>query len=103
MGYANYNIVAAGRDCALRKPNACMELATHRRLSPEGGFNWRFAMAETIDVQVTGKSEAEIAHNMAREILISVESKSLKQITRSEYLNTHVDAILALRGSRPDK
>lgn len=58
-------------------------------------------MAETIDVQVTGKSEAEIAHAMAREILLVIEGKSLKNITRAEYLNAHVDAVYALRGSRP--
>ncbi len=60
-------------------------------------------MAETIDVQVTGKSEPEVAHQMAMHILISLQgSKSLKDITRSEYLNAHVDAIYALRGSRPE-
>ncbi len=60
-------------------------------------------MAETIDVQVTGKSEAEIAHQMAIQILVTVENKSLSKITRSEYLNAHVDSVYALRGSRPDK
>jgi hypothetical protein len=57
-------------------------------------------MAETVDVQVTGKSPAEIAHNMAREILIAVENKSLKNVTRAEYLNAHADAVDALRGVR---
>ena len=33
-------------------------------------------MAEKIDVQVTGKSEAEIAHQMAVDILFTVEKRN---------------------------
>ena len=59
-------------------------------------------MADKIEVEVTGKSPAEVAHQMAIQILINVETKKLSQISRKDYLNAHVDAVLALRGSRPD-
>lgn len=59
-------------------------------------------MADKFDVQVTGKSEAEIIHQMAIQILVTVENKSLSKITRAEYLNAHVDAYFAIRGSRPE-
>lgn len=59
-------------------------------------------MSEQIEVKVTGKSDAEVAHEMALQILLTVENKSLGRITRAEYLNAHVDAVYALRGSRPD-
>jgi len=71
-------------------------------LLKQNSFHWRFPLADTIDVQVTGKSEPEVAHQMAMHLLVSVQgAKSLKDVTRSEYLNAHVDAIYALRGSRP--
>jgi len=54
-----------------------------------------------IEVKAIGKSEAEVAHEMAIEILLNVEGKSFKAIARAEYLNAHVDAVHALRGSRP--
>ena len=55
-----------------------------------------------VEVKAIGKSEAEVAHQMAMHLLMNVQgSKSLKDITRDEYLNAHVDAVYALRGSRP--
>jgi len=60
-------------------------------------------MADKIDVQVTGKSVAEVAHQMAIQILQSVEKKSWDQISRKDYLNAHADAVDALRGIHFDK
>lgn len=55
-----------------------------------------------IEVKAIGKSEAEVAHEMAMHLLMNVQSnKSLKDVTRAEYLNAHVDAVMALRGGRP--
>jgi len=58
-------------------------------------------MADTVDVQVTGKSKEEIAHQMAMHLLINIGGKKLSEISRKDYLNAHVDAVLALSGSRP--
>jgi hypothetical protein len=54
-----------------------------------------------IEVKAIGKSDAEIAHQMAHEILFSLEKKKWETITRAEYLMAHAEAILALRGNRP--
>ena len=48
------------------------------------------------------KSDAEVAHEMARVILISIEDKSLKTLKRNDYLNTVVQCVAALKGVRPD-
>jgi len=55
-------------------------------------------MADQIDVQVTGRSPAEIAHTMAIQIIQIVEQKKLHEISRKDYLNAHADAVAALRG-----
>lgn len=36
-------------------------------------------MAERLDVDITGKSQLEIAHEMARFILINMESRQVKK------------------------
>lgn len=55
-------------------------------------------MADKVQVEVLGKSSAEVAHQMAIQILITVEGKKWEQITRKEYLNTHAQAVDALKG-----
>jgi hypothetical protein len=55
-------------------------------------------MADKLEVEVTGKSKAEVAHQMAIQILFSVESKKWGQFSRTEYLNAHADAVDALQG-----
>jgi hypothetical protein len=55
-------------------------------------------MAERIDVDVTGKSQFEVAHEMARFILINMESRQVKKIKRHEFLHLVADCIEALRG-----
>jgi hypothetical protein len=58
-------------------------------------------MADQIEVEVTGKSIYEVAHQIALNIIHQCENKKLAQINRKEYLNAVVDAVFALRGSRP--
>ncbi|MEH2501333.1 MULTISPECIES: hypothetical protein [unclassified Bradyrhizobium] len=55
-------------------------------------------MAERIDVEVTGKSQFEVAHEMARFILINMEGRQVKSIKRHEFLHLVADCIEALRG-----
>jgi hypothetical protein len=59
-------------------------------------------MADKIDVEVTGKSKYEVAYDMARLILTTLESKEhYKGVTRQEYLMAVYQSIAALNGSRP--
>jgi len=44
-------------------------------------------MAETIDVQVTAKSQAEVAHQLVNFIFQSLKKKKWEQVSRKEYLN----------------
>jgi hypothetical protein len=55
-------------------------------------------MAERIDVEVTGKSQFEVAYDMARFILINVEGRQVKKIKREEFLHLVADCVEALRG-----
>jgi hypothetical protein len=55
-------------------------------------------MAEKIDVEVTGKSQFEVAYEMARFILINMEGRQVKSIRRQEVLHLVADCIEALRG-----
>lgn len=55
-------------------------------------------MAERIDVEVTGKSQLEVAYEMARFILINMEGRQVKTIKRREFLDLVADCIEALRG-----
>ena len=55
-------------------------------------------MAERIDVEVTGKSQFEVAYEMARFILINMEDRQVKKIKRQEFLHLVADCIEALRG-----
>ncbi|MEH2557594.1 hypothetical protein V1286_005123 [Bradyrhizobium algeriense] len=55
-------------------------------------------MAERIDVEVTGKSQFEVAYEMARFILINMEGRHVKSIKRQEFLHLVADCIDALRG-----
>jgi hypothetical protein len=56
-------------------------------------------MTDKADIQVTGKSKEEVAHQMAIQILVTVENKKLSGMSRKEYLDAHTDAVHALRGS----
>ncbi|MGY4505594.1 hypothetical protein ACVWYH_009551 [Bradyrhizobium sp. GM24.11] len=55
-------------------------------------------MAEKIDVAVTGKSQFEVAYEMARFILTNMEGRQVKNIKRQELLRLVADCIEALRG-----
>jgi hypothetical protein len=55
-------------------------------------------MADKLEVEVTGKSKYEVAHNVAINILTILEKKKLSDVTRKEYLHTVADAIDALHG-----
>lgn len=57
-------------------------------------------MAEKLDVDITGKSQFEVAHEMARFILINMESRQVKKIKRHEFLHLVADCIETLRGIR---
>ena len=60
-------------------------------------------MAETVQVEVTGKSKAEVAQEMARLIFVVMERKTNFQgVTRNEYLKTVVQCVDALNGVGPD-
>jgi hypothetical protein len=52
-------------------------------------------------VVISGQSEAQVAHEMAREILVSLEGKSWSHITRIEYLKAHYECLMVLRGLEP--
>jgi hypothetical protein len=55
-------------------------------------------MAEKIDVEVTGKSQFEVAYDMARFILINMEGRRVKSVKRHEFLHLVADCTEALRG-----
>lgn len=55
-------------------------------------------MAEKIDVEVAGKSQFEVAYEMARFILTNMEGRQVKNIKRQELLHLVADCIEALRG-----
>jgi hypothetical protein len=56
-------------------------------------------VADKIDVDVTGKSKYEVAQDMARIILITLEQKPHYQgVTRKEYLRAVAQSIDALNG-----
>ncbi|UWU75446.1 hypothetical protein N2603_36290 [Bradyrhizobium huanghuaihaiense] len=55
-------------------------------------------MAEKIDVQATGKSQFEVAYEMARFILTNMEGRQVKNIKRQELLHLVADCTEALRG-----
>ena len=57
-------------------------------------------MAERTDVEVTGKSQFEVAYDMARFILINMEGRRVKGLKRQELLHLVADCIEALRGIR---
>ncbi|MDE5454141.1 hypothetical protein GWE18_15030 [Bradyrhizobium sp. CSA112] len=57
-------------------------------------------MAERIDVEVIGKSQFEVAYDMARFILINMEGRRVKSLKRQELLHLVADCIEALRGIR---
>lgn len=54
-------------------------------------------MAERLDVEVTGKSKFQVAEEMARYILFSIEKKS-GNVTRKEYLKAVEQSLYVLSG-----
>jgi hypothetical protein len=60
-------------------------------------------MADTMEVEVTGKSKYEVAHEMAVQILTILEGKKWGQggITKAEYLKTHYECIRVLGQNNP--
>jgi hypothetical protein len=57
-------------------------------------------MAERIDVEVTGKSQFEVAYDMAKFILINMEGRQVKSLKRQEFLHLVADCIEACAASR---
>jgi hypothetical protein len=57
-------------------------------------------MADKLDVQVTGRSKYEVAHQMAINILEVIGKKKLNEVSRKDYLNAVSEAIDALAGVR---
>lgn len=55
-------------------------------------------MAEKINVEVTGKSQFEVAYEMAKFILVNMEGRQVRNIKRQELLHLVADCIEALRG-----
>jgi hypothetical protein len=53
-------------------------------------------MPESMDVQVTGRSRYEMAHQMAIQILTAIEGRALQSVSRLEYLRAHYDCIRVL-------
>ena len=53
-------------------------------------------------VVVSGKSQAEVAHQMAVELLTRLEAKTLTEISRKDYLKAHYDCVRVLAGNSPD-
>ena len=59
-------------------------------------------MADRIDVEVTGKSKYEVAYDMARLILVTLENKEhYKGVNRQDYLMAVYQSIAVLNGVRP--
>ena len=58
-------------------------------------------MADKVDVEVTGKSKYEVAHEMAMQILLTVESRKWGSFNRADYLKAHYDALMVLEGNSP--
>lgn len=58
-------------------------------------------MADKIDVEVTGRSKYEIAHQIAINIISGCEDSSISKVGRKHYLNAVADAIDALHSIRP--
>lgn len=61
-------------------------------------------MADKIDVEVTGKSKAQVAQEMARLILVTLEKKGahFDGVTRKEYLKTVAQCVDALNAIAHD-
>jgi hypothetical protein len=59
-------------------------------------------MADKLDLEVTGKSKYEVAHQMASQILFSIEKKKWDNVTRTEYLRAHYDAMRVLELYLPE-
>jgi hypothetical protein len=59
-------------------------------------------MPEDTEVQVTGRSRYEMAHQMAIQILTAIEGRALQSVSRSEYLRAHYDCIRVLSGMSPN-
>lgn len=59
-------------------------------------------MAESLQVEVTGKSKSEVAQEMARLIHVVLEQKpNFQGVSRTEYLKTVVQCVDALNGIGP--
>lgn len=50
-------------------------------------------------VHIGENSPEQVAYKMAERILISVEGRSLKDLSRQEYLDAVVECIRALKGN----
>ena len=60
-------------------------------------------MPEVMDMQVTGRSRYEMAHQMAIQILTAIEGRALQSVSWPEYLRAHYDCVRVLSGMAPDE
>jgi hypothetical protein len=82
-------------------PASSLAMPSTSRCSPQAAaFQLQLAESEMArsDVEVTGKSQFEVAYEMARFILINMEGRQVKSIKRQELLHLVADCIEALRG-----
>jgi len=46
-------------------------------------------------------SPEQVAYQLMRDILLNLESRNIKEITRDEYLDTYAECFQAVKGRRP--
>lgn len=58
-------------------------------------------MSEKIEVEVTGKSKYEVAHQMAHNIITLIDKKKISEVSRQHYLQAVSESTTVLNGSWP--
>jgi hypothetical protein len=58
-------------------------------------------MSDKLEVEVTGKSKYEVAHQMAHNIITLIEKKKLSEASRHKYLTAVFQSIIVLNGGWP--
>jgi hypothetical protein len=58
-------------------------------------------MSEKIEVEVTGKSKYEVAHQMAHNIITLIDKKKISEVGRQDYLRAVSESMTVLNGGWP--
>jgi hypothetical protein len=58
-------------------------------------------MSEKLEVEVTGKSKYEVAHQMAHNIIHLIDKKKYADVSRQEYLRAVSESLTVLNGGWP--